>query len=108
MMLSMAHIFDIRVRKGRARIHRINLALDRLRATGGPTTLRVVVQARLPRGQGRPVRYEYQRVASWLVDCRTPRAAMGVRAWLGDQVRRLDRVRLIPSDGKQGQVPENR
>ena len=97
-MLSMAQIFDIRVRKGAARQHRINLALDRLRATGGPTTLRIVVQARLPRGQNRPVRYEYQRVGSWLVDCRTPRAAMGVRAWLGDEIRRLDRVRLATRD----------
>jgi hypothetical protein len=100
MMLSMAQIVDIRVRKGKGRIHRINLALDRLRATGGPTTLRVVIQARLPRGQTRPVRYEYQRVGSWLLDCRSPTAAMVVRSWLGDQVRRLDRVRLVPSEQK--------
>jgi hypothetical protein len=43
----MAQIVDIRVRKGRARIHRINLALDPLRASGGPTNLRVVIQARV-------------------------------------------------------------
>jgi hypothetical protein len=104
-MLSMAQIVDIRVRKGRGRIHRINLALDRLRATGGPTTLRVVIQARLPRGQTRPVRYEYQRVGSWLVDCRSPTAAMVVRSWLGDQVRALDRVCLVAQDG-QGTATE--
>jgi hypothetical protein len=57
-----------------------------------------VIQARLPRGQTRPVRYEYQRVASWLVDCRTARAALGATAWLGTGIRKLDRVKLNRED----------
>jgi hypothetical protein len=94
MMLSVPQIVDIRVRKGAGRLHKINLALDRLKATGGPTTLRVVIQARLPRGQTRPVRYEYQRVGSWLIDCRTARAAVGTTAWLGAAIRKLDRLKF--------------
>jgi hypothetical protein len=80
------------------RPHRVNAALDRLRERQDPTTLRLVVQARLPRGQGRPARYEYQRVASWRIDCRTQVAVKHVRACLRDLIREIDRVQLIPAD----------
>lgn len=75
---------NIRVRKGAGRPHRINLALDRLRERAGPTTLRVVVQANLPRGQGRPSRLQYQRVGSWLIDCQSPADVAHVRSELAN------------------------
>ena len=78
----MAQPPDIRVRKGAGRPHRVNLALDRLRERQGPTTLRVLIQANLPRGQGRPSRLQYQRVGSWLIDCGNPEAVAHVRAEL--------------------------
>src|SRR5215469_1141721 len=71
-----AQPFDILVRRGAARSHRVNALLDRLKESGtGPVQLRVVIQARLPRGQARPVQLEYQRVHSTMIDCRTPEAA---------------------------------
>ena len=87
----MAQLLDIRVRKGAGRRHRINLALDRVRERHDPTTLRVVVQANLPRGQSRPSRLQYQRVGSWLIDCRTPEAVAHVRAELANLMHGMDR-----------------
>ena len=70
-----AQPFDILVRRGAARSHRVNALLDRLKESGaGPVQLRVVIQALLPRGQVRPVQLEHQRIASMMVDCRTPEA----------------------------------
>ena len=88
----MAQLLDIRVRKGAGRLHRINLALDRLRERQDPTTLRVVVQANLPRGQSRPSRLQYQRVGSYLIDCRTPEAVAHVRAELASLMHGMDKV----------------
>jgi hypothetical protein len=88
-------VIDIVVRRGTGRPHRVNISLDRLRDSQGPATLRLVVQARLPRGQGRPSRHEYQRVASWLIDCRTPVAVTHVRASIRDLMREIDRTHLI-------------
>src|SRR5579864_3691422 len=85
----MAQPPDIRVRRGTGRPHRTSLALDRLREREGATTLRVVVQANLPRGQGRPSRLEYQRVGSWLIDCRSPADVVHVRAGLANLMRTL-------------------
>ena len=89
-----AQVLDIRVRKGTGRPHRVNLALDRLRERQDPTTLRLVVQARLPRGQTRPSRFEYQRVGSWLIDSRTPQAVARVRAELANLMHTLDKISL--------------
>jgi len=47
-----------------------------------------VVQARLHRRQARPVKYEYQRVGTWLIDCR-------------DLIREIDHLQLIPADDEQ-------
>jgi len=64
-----AEPFDILVRRGAARSHRVNALLDRPKESGrGPVQLRVVIQARLPRGQTRPVHLEHQRIASMMVD----------------------------------------
>jgi len=62
---------DIRVRRGKARSHRVNAALDRQRERQLPTSLRVVIEANLPPGQDRPSRMEYQRIASWMIECRS-------------------------------------
>lgn len=85
----MAQQHDIAVRKGAGRPHRISLALDRLRERQGRTTLRVVVQANLPRGQGRPSRLLYQRVGSYLIDCTNPEAVAHARAELEKLMHRL-------------------
>jgi hypothetical protein len=87
------------VRRGAGRPHRVNAALDRLRErlkepNAGPVQLRVVVQARLPRGQARPVQLEYQRIASWLIDCRTSEAVTHSRQQLRALMQSLDRVSL--------------
>lgn len=85
----MSQSSDIRVRKGAGRPHRINLALDRLRERQGATTLRLVLQANLPRGQGRPSRLQYQRLTSYLVDCGSPAAVTRVREALANLMDKL-------------------
>jgi hypothetical protein len=107
---------DIRVRKGAGRPHRVNAALDRLRERQDPTTLRVVVQANLPRGQARPSRLEYQRVTSWLVDCRTPEAVQTVLGILDKLIASWDGCRIVvrhrptadtgATDGQRASGPE--
>jgi hypothetical protein len=95
----MTQPFDIRVRKGAGRPHRTSLSLDRLRERQGPTTLRVVVQANLPRGQSRPSRLEYQRIGSYMIDCRTPEAVQHVRACLKSLMRDLDHTSKTEARG---------
>ncbi len=90
----MGQLLDIRVRKGAGRPHHVSLALDRLRERQDPTTLRLVVQARLPRGQSRPSRLQYQRVGSYLIDCRTPQAVAHVRAELANLLHTLNNISL--------------
>lgn len=95
MMFSMAQPIDIRVRKGRGRSHRLSISLDNLKAAGGPVSLRVVVEANLPRrSKGRRQVREYQRMASYLVDCRTPEVINYVRRKLRDTLIELDRTTL--------------
>ena len=73
----------------------MNALLNRLKETGvGPVQLRVVIQARLPRGQARPVQLEYQRIASMMIDCRTPEAADHARRTVLRAVQSLDRKSL--------------
>jgi len=86
---------DIIVRRGKARTHRVNAALDRLRERqSGPnppasTRLRIVIEANLPRGQERPSRMEYQRIASWMIDCRTAEAVEHVRNSIRENLHQL-------------------
>ena len=94
---------DFRVRRGKARSHRVNAALDRFKERqSGPnpptTSLRIVVEMNLPRGQERPSRLEYQRITSWMIDCRTPEAAGFARRAFRDLIRKLD-YDFIASDG---------
>src|SRR5215469_6167406 len=97
-----AQPFDILVRRGASRSHRVNALLDRLKESGtGPVQLRVVIQARLPRGQSRPVHLEHQRIASVMIDCRTPEAADHARKTVLRAVRSLPRKSL-----SQGKEPE--
>jgi hypothetical protein len=101
----MTQPFDIRVRKGAGRPHRTSLSLDRLHERQGSTTLRVVVQANLPRGQSRPSRLEYQRIGSYLIDCRTPEAVQHVRACLKGLMRDLDRLPKTEARGTPATAP---
>jgi hypothetical protein len=96
---SVAQPFDIRVRRGTGRPHRVNVALDRLRERlqepgAAPTQLRLVLEARLPRGQARPVLLEYQRIATWMMDCRTSEAVTHARRELRALMNHWDRVSL--------------
>lgn len=87
--------FDILVRPGTARQHRVNALLDRLKESGaGPVQLRVLIQARLPRGNARPVQLEYQRITSVMVDCRTPEAAQHARRAIRSAIQALNRARI--------------
>ena len=91
MMFSMALPIDIRVRAGKSRDHRISNALDNLQTAGGPVTLRVVVEANLPRrSKGRKQAREYQRITSYLVDSRSPEALAHVRKQLRNLMRELN------------------
>lgn len=96
----------IRVRKGTGRSHRINLALDRLHERQGPTTLRLVLQAHLPRGQERPSRLEYQRVGSYLVDCGSPEALARVREALGSLMQTLTDQSVAPPTQEPSPRPD--
>ena len=90
-----AQPFDILVRRGAARSHRVDALLDRLKESGaGPVQLRVLIQARLPRGQARPVRLEYQRLASTMIGCRIPEAADHARRTVLRALQSLNRVSL--------------
>ncbi len=106
----MGQLLDIRVRKGKGRPHRVNLALDRLRERQDPTTLRLVVQANLPRGQSKPSRLQYQRLGSYLIDCRTPQAVAHVRAELANVMLSLSHLPTQGADtrhnGTRNNVPE--
>ena len=106
----MGNLADIVVSPGKARSHRVNAALDRLREqpTPPPTRLRVLVEVNLPRGQRRPPRLEYQRVASTMIDCRTPEAARYVRRMLAHLMRRLHGMSLRPDAFFAQEYPEER
>lgn len=114
MTLSMPRLIDIRVRRGRARQHRISNALDALKAAGGPVTLRLTVEAYLPRrAAGRREAREYQRITSYLIDCRRPEAVRHVFLSLREIMRQLDRTapavpeeRLAPAPAAQPQELE--
>jgi hypothetical protein len=75
------------VRRGKALSHTVRAAWDR---HSGPTSLRLVVEADLPRGQARPSRLQYQRLDSWIVDCRTTEAADYAPAAIRELMRQLD------------------
>src|SRR6516164_6976161 len=92
----MAKTFDIRLRRGRGRGHRVDNALNRLATEDGPATLRVELQCYLPRrrnpGQGRP---EYQRMgATFLVDCKNNAALAYVGRQIRECLRKLDRASI--------------
>jgi hypothetical protein len=75
----------------------VSAALDRIREQGNAsrlTTLRVVVEANLPRGQNRPPRLEYQRLTSYRVDCHTPEAFQHARATVNKVMKSLDGISL--------------
>ena len=94
-----AQPFDILVRRGAARSHRVTALLDRLKESGsGPVRLRVVIQARLPRCQARPVQLEHQRITSLMIDCRTPEAADHARKTVLRAVQSLHRKSLSQSE----------
>ena len=98
-------MLDFIVSPGKARPHRVNAALDRQRERQLPTRLRIVIEANLPRGQDRPPRMEYQRLASWMIDCRSSDVAVNVRHVLRDFLRRLKRTGVVadcPQDAFEG------
>lgn len=73
----------------------MNAILDRLKESGtGPVQLRVLIQARLPRGQGRPAKLAYQRLGSTMLDCRTVEASLHARRAIRAAVQALHRVSL--------------
>ena len=90
----MSEPIDIRVRKGKGRSHRMSIALDNLKAAGGPVSLRVVVEANLPRrSKGRRQAREYQRITSYMVDCRAQEAVRFTRNTIDELMRFLDCLR---------------